>query len=95
MLKETRGAMQDIGLHWNQKNCAVVHMKRGAQVLDESGMRMDETTKFLGVLENVRQDERLALECVAKSIYCIIWSSPLSDCNCVQATNSMLLVEFY
>ena len=52
-------------------------MKRGAQVLDESGMRMDETTtitalgegkhyRFLGVVENVRLDERLALECVAK-----------------------------
>ena len=44
--------------------------------LDESGMRMDETTtitalgelkhyKFLGVLENVRQDEWLALTCAA------------------------------
>ena len=52
-------------------------MKRGAQVLDESGMRMDETTtitalgegkhyKFLGVLENVGQDERLALACAAR-----------------------------
>ena len=51
-------------------------MKRGAQVLDASGMRMDETTtitalgegkhyKFLGVVENVRQDERLALACAA------------------------------
>ena len=68
--------MQDISLHWNQKKCSVVHVKRGAQVLDESGMRMDETTastalgegkhyRFLGVLENVRQDERLALACVA------------------------------
>ena len=48
----------------------MVHVKRGAQVLDESGLRMDETTtitalgngknyKFQGVLENVRQDERL------------------------------------
>ena len=46
-------------------------------MLDESGMRMDETTtiaalgegkhyKFLGVLENVRQHERLALACAAK-----------------------------
>ncbi|CAH3173623.1 unnamed protein product, partial [Porites evermanni] len=58
-------------------------------------MRMDETTtitalgdgkhyKFLGVLENVRQDERLALACAAKEYLrriSIIWSSPLSDCN--------------
>ena len=50
VLKETRGAIQDIGLHWNQKNCSVVNVKRGAQVLDESGMKMDETTtmKSLG-----------------------------------------------
>ena len=71
--------MQDIGLHWNQKKCSVVHVKRGAQVLDESGMRMDKKTtitalgegkhyKFLGVLENVQQDERLALACAAKEV---------------------------
>ena len=45
-LKETRGAMQDIGLHWNQKKCSVVHVKREAQVLGESGMRMDEKTNI-------------------------------------------------
>ena len=72
VLKETIGAMQDISPHWNQKKCSVVHVKTGAQVLDESGMRMDETTtitalgelkhyKFVGVLEDVRQDECLAL----------------------------------
>ena len=106
VLKETRGAMQDIGLHWNQEKYSVVHVKRGAQLLDESGMRMDETTtitalgeakhyKFLGVLENVRQDERLALECAAKEYLrriSIIWSSPLSDCNRVQAANQYALL---
>ena len=105
VLNETRGAEQDIGLHWNQKKCSVVHVKRGAQVLDESGMRMDETTtitalgegkhyKFLGVLENVRQDERLALACAAKEYLrriSIIWSSPLSDWNRVQETNQYAL----
>ena len=74
-------------------------------MLDESGMRMDETTtitalgegkhyKFLGVLENVRQDERLALACAAKYYLrriSIIWSSPLSDCNRVRATNQYAL----
>ena len=74
-------------------------------MLGESGMRMDETTtiaalgegkhyKFLGVLENVRQDERLALACAAKEYLrriSIIWSSPLSDCNRVQATNQYAL----
>ena len=36
VVKETRGAMQDIGLHWYQKKCSVVHAKRGAQVLEMS-----------------------------------------------------------
>ena len=54
---------------------------------------MDETTsitalgegkhyKFLGVLENVRQDERLALACAAEEYLrriFITWFSPLSD----------------
>ena len=50
--------------------------------------------KFLGVLENVRQDERLALSCAAKEYLrrmSIIWSSPLSDCNRVHATNQYAL----
>ena len=69
----------------------MVHVKRVAQVLDESGMRMEKTTtitalgegkhyKFLGLLGNVRQDERLALACAAKdylSRISIIWSSPV------------------
>ena len=97
--------IQDIGLHWNQKKCSVAHVKRGAQVLDESGMRMDETTtikalgegkhyKFLGVLKNVPQDERLALACVAKEYLRRIsnmWSSPLSECYRVRATNQYAL----
>ena len=74
-------------------------------MLEESGMRMDKTTaitapsegkhfKFLGVLENVRQDEQLALGCAAKEYLhriSIIWSSPLSDCNRVQVTNQYAL----
>ena len=59
-------------------------------MLDESGMRMEKTTtitalgegkhyRFLGVLEKVRQDERLALACAAKEYLrrvSIIWSTP-------------------
>ena len=105
VLKESRGVMQDIGLHWSQKKGSVIHVKRAAQLLDESGMRMEETTtitalgegkhyKFLGVLENVRQDERLALACAAEEYLrriSIMWSSPLSDYNRVQATNQYAL----
>ena len=70
-----------------------------------ASMRMDETTtitalgegkhyKFLGVPENVRQDERLVLACALKEYIrriSIIWSSPLSDCNSVRATNQYSL----
>ena len=69
-------------------------------------MSMNETTtitalgegkhyRFLGLLENVRQDERLALTCAAKEYLrriSIIWSSPLSDCHLVQATNQYALL---
>ena len=40
--------------------------------------------KFLGVLETVRQEERMSLECAAKEFprkMSIIWSNPLSDHN--------------
>ena len=81
---------------------SVVHVTRGAQVLDDSGMRMDEATtitalgegKHYQFLENVRQDERLSVACAAKEYLrriSIIWSSPLSDCNRVQATNQYAL----
>ena len=104
MLDCQRGK-QNLSMAWIDERKAYVHVKSGAQVLDESGMGMDETTtitalgegkhyKFLGVLENVRQDERLALACAAKEYLrriSIIWSSPLSDCNRVQATNQYAL----
>ena len=54
----------------------------------------ENTTNSWGVLENVRQDEWLALACAAKEYLrriSIIWSSPLSDCNRVQAINQYAL----
>ena len=63
--------MQDIGLEWNPKKCSVVNVKRGVKVADEQGMTFDESTvvkcleegsqyKFLGVLENTRQENEVA-----------------------------------
>ena len=52
------------------------------------------TLQIPGVLQNVRQDKRLALACAAKEYLrriSITWSSPLSDCNCVQVTNQYAL----
>ena len=50
--------------------------------------------KFLGVKESTLQDEKLALAVAAK-VYLhrlsVIWTSPLSDANCVKATNQFTL----
>ena len=41
-------------LYWNQKRCSVLHVKRGAQVLDESGMRINETATITTLGEGNR-----------------------------------------
>ena len=101
---EVRNAMEDIGLHWNERKCATVHVKRGR--LEDSGeMRMGEAGqinrlkdgvqyKFLGVLENIRQEDNLVLENAEKAYLkrlSVIWSSPLSDYNKILATNQFPL----
>ena len=72
---------------------------------DALGLRVDESIcisnleegkqyKFLGVLESVRQEERMSLDCAAREFLCrmsIIWSSPLSDHNRVTASNQFAL----
>ena len=50
--------------------------------------------KFLGVLENLKQDDKLALKVAAKVFLrrmSVIWSSPLSDFNRVIASNQFAL----
>ena len=37
VMKETKGTMSDVGLKWNEKKCAVLHVKRG-QLEDSAGM---------------------------------------------------------
>ena len=76
-----------------------------AHTHDASGLRVDENIrvsdlnesnqhKFLGVLETVRQEETMSLECAAKEFLrrmFIIWSSPLSDHNRETASNQFAL----
>ena len=93
-------AMEDTGLHWNKKKCALAHVKKGCLVRSE-GMKigpveviesLKEGThyKFLGVLENIRQEGNLTLDSATK-VYqqrlSVILSSPLSDYNKVLARN--------
>ena len=50
--------------------------------------------KFSGVLESLRQEERLALGCASKEYLrrmSVIWKSPLSDYNRVLASNQSAL----
>ena len=102
MVKTT---MEDVGLAWNPKKCAVVHVRRGVHVSGNSGMILDELAripslqdgkqyKFLGVLESVMQEDKLVLECTAKEYLqrmSVIWTSPLSDHNHVTASNQFAL----
>ena len=66
---------------------------RWTRQLPWSLLGKENTTNSWGA-RNVRQDERLALACAAKEYLrriSIIWSSPLSDCNRIQATNQYAL----
>ena len=87
-----------------RKKCAVVHMKKGC-VKQTENMAIDalksikslgeeRTYKFLGVLENYKQEDKLVLENASKEYLrrlAIIWSSPLSDHSKVTATNQYAL----
>ena len=105
VLKATKESTKCIGMQWNEKKCAVTHMKKGALDQTTSDMKLDESAviarlkdgeqyKFLGVQENLRQEDKLVLNCAAE-IYLkrvsVIWSSSLSDHNRITATNQFAL----
>ena len=99
VMRTVKGAMDCIGLRWNEKKCAVVHVKKG-RVKQTENMEIDglksikslgeeSTYKFLGVLENYKQEDKLVLENASMEYLrrlAIIWSSPLSDHSKVTAT---------
>ena len=77
VLTSTQAAMRDIGLELNPKKCSIINVKRGKQVCNGSKAKLDHSTeiasldqgeryKFLGVLENLKQDDKLALQQAAK-----------------------------
>ena len=83
-MESTKSAMEDVDLQWNPKKRAVTHVKRGGGggwVHSHSYDAKGDHYKFLGVLESVRQEERMSLDCAAREFFrrmFIIWSSPLS-----------------
>ena len=75
----------------NEKTCAVVHVRRGILDPDAGNMDIDNlklishlsediTYKFLGVLENSKQEDKPVLVAASKAYLqrlFIIWSSPV------------------
>ena len=59
-----------------------------------TGLKDGEQYKFLGVQENLKQEDKLALNCTAE-VYLkrvsVIWSIPLSDHNRITATSQFAL----
>ena len=100
-----KNGMESTGLKWNDKKCAVIHVKR-EQVEQGSGdikiadlkpiksLDQHKTYKFLGVFENTKQEDEQVLETAAKTYLqrlSIIWSSPLSDRAKVVTSNQYAL----
>ena len=89
-MKLVKAAMENVGLQWNPKKRAVTHIRRGVLVANSKGVKADgnakipsleegQQYKFLGVLECLKQEEKLALRCAAKEYLrrmSLIWSSP-------------------
>ena len=104
VLESTQAAMEDIGVQWNPRKCAVVHIRRGVHSQQNFGrdtvgdrvptLEEGRQYKFLGVLETLLQEEKMVLELAAKEYLrrlSVFWSSPLSDYNRVVASNQFAL----
>ena len=105
VLRSTKSAMADAGLQWNERKCAVTHVKRGGLDTKSAEIEVEESEvitslkegtyyKFLGFMENVKQEDSQVLKCAAK-VYLqrmsVIWSSPLSDFYEIMASNQFAL----
>ena len=72
VMKSIKAVMEDARLQWNPKKLAVAHFKRGTHVADSAGLKVDgnaeissledrQQYKCLGVLESLKQEQKLAL----------------------------------
>ena len=100
-----KNGMESTGLKWNEKKCAVIHVKRGQVEQGRGDMKIADLKliksldrhnayKFLGVFENTKQEDKQEREAAAKTYLqrlSIIWSSPLSDHAKVVASNQYVL----
>ena len=100
-----KNEMESTSLKWNEKKCAVMHVKRGQIEQGNGDMKIADlkpikyldqhnTYKFLDVFENTKQEDKQVLEATAKTYLqrlSIIWSSPLSDHATVVPSNQYAL----
>ena len=79
MVKKVKSCMKDVGLHWNERKCSVVHVKKGNLKWDSESMCVGEEEllyclkqeshyKFLDIMENIKQDDTLVLEVIVRHI---------------------------
>ena len=45
-MKSVKTVMEDVGLQWNPKKCAVVNFKSGTHVADSEGLKVDGNAKI-------------------------------------------------
>ena len=111
LLSDIKEKMGDASLLWNNKKCKVINIKRGEIDVTSEEMVLTDGTKleclesedrykFLGVPENILHDTDDIVIKIEESIRGranVIWSSPLSDCNKVFATNIFVYsaLEYY
>ena len=88
-MESVKDGMECVRLKWNERKCAVAHVKQGS--LDQGAgcmkidflkpinfLREDSNYKFLGVQEGMRQEDGLVLELAGKEFLrrvSVIWSS--------------------
>ena len=79
-----KNGMESTGLKWNEKKCAVIHVKRGQVGQGSADMKIADrkpiksldqhnTYKFLGIFENTKQEDKQVQKAAAKrlSIICV------------------------
>ena len=104
LMSDTKGKMSDAGLDWNAKKCNVINIVRGLLDLSTEEVVLNDGTivkclksedlyKFLGIPENVEHDIDDIVKNSKTSVRQrtnVVWTSPLSDYNKVEATNSFV-----
>ena len=45
-MKSVKAALEEVGLQWNPKKCAIAHFKRGTFVADSTGLKVHGNAKI-------------------------------------------------